>query len=96
MKSKPFLIPVGAAVAALTPGGASAVVNQSGSVIRSQAPEASKPDMDSAVGKMMYQVGPEEHALLLKRSETGNLYAQHQSHASHGSHGSHVSHRSGY
>jgi hypothetical protein len=98
MNSRPFLIPVGAAVAALFPGNAPAAVGENETIAKEdKAPvQASKPDIDSAVAKMLYQIGPEEHALVLKKAEGGNIYAQHYSHSSHGSHGSHSSHRSGY
>src|SRR3546814_2201006 len=46
---------------------------------------------DAVVQKITYQINNGEHGLLMKRAETGVLYAYHQSHRSHGSHGSHRS-----
>jgi hypothetical protein len=97
MSSKSFLISVGAAVAALftgqTASKSEAVANSANTP---QTPETPKSTLAGVVGQMLYEIGPDQHALVLKKSETGSVYAQHRSHASHGSHGSHGSHRSGY
>src|SRR3546814_9885065 len=89
MKSYKFLVPVGFAVAGISP--AHANVASSISEIKS----ASTNDVngqhtdDAVVQKITYQINNGEHGLLMKRAETGVLYAYHQSHRPHGSHGSH-------
>jgi hypothetical protein len=94
-KSKSFLIPVSAAVAALFPGWTAAAVTQHESIDSSldndQKAEAAKPNADTVVGKIPYQIGDEEHALVLRHPEHGGVYADHSSHASHSSHSSHRS-----
>lgn len=96
---KGFLVPVSVAVAALISEQAPAALSQNDVV--ASASDADKtsattpPVTDPVVGKMPYQVGADVHALVLKRSAQGQVYAQHKSHASHASHSSHGSHRSG-
>ena len=96
MSSKAFLIPVTAAIAALTSGQASAATTQNEIISTTDEagiPASLKASDDKAAGKILYQVGTEEHALVLKNSAMGTVYAQHGSHGSHGSHSSHSSGR---
>jgi len=101
MISKKFLIPVGAAVAALLPFQAQASLNQltpqdfaDGSLRTSLTV---KPVVtDPIIQELTYLMQSEMHALVLRQSSAGALYAQHGSHMSHQSHHSHQSHRSGY
>jgi hypothetical protein len=93
--SKSFLISVGSAVAALIAGQASAK-NEAVATARNspQAPDAlATSTLRDVVARLLYEIGSDRHALVLKKTETGGVYAQHSSHASHGSHGSH---RSGF
>lgn len=82
-----FLIPLGVAVAAIAP--ASAVLasplpaSGTNSSVRSAA--------DAVLQEVSYQIGTEEHLLLMKRSDAGEMYAYHRSHRSHRSHSSHRS-----
>lgn len=100
MSSKKFLIPVGAAVAALLPVGAQAIPTpqQTSDVAfgRSIVSAAGLQTNDPVFQTIQYLIGTEAHALLLRQPAPGVLYAAHGSHRSHGSHGSHGSHRSGY
>lgn len=99
MSSKRFLMPIGAAVAALLPTGAQAVLTPMQPEIPlgpSQLSVESRQTVDPIVQAMHYLLGSEAHALLLRQADSGVLYAGHGSHASHGSHGSHGSHRSGF
>ena|SRR6516225_5516761 len=92
---KSFLIPVSAAVAALFPGKSPAMVSQPDGPAEStnnvENAEARTANADAVVGKMLYEIGNEEHALALRRPAHGVVYADHQSHASHSSHSSHRS-----
>jgi hypothetical protein len=100
MGYKKFLVPVTAAIAALFSNTAQAITPPSGSVAHSPAPVRSTlaaPQSTEANFHMVnYQVGTEEHALIMRKSVSGLMYADHYSHSSHGSHSSHSSHRSGY
>jgi hypothetical protein len=100
MSSKKFLIPVGAAVAALTPVGVQAVSipqqNADVALGHRTSPASGLQTSDPVFQTIQYLIGPEAHLLLLRQPASGILYAQHGSHSSHGSHGSHRSHRSGY
>ncbi len=100
MSFKKFLIPVGAAVAALTPVGAQAVSTpqQTADVTLGHrtSPASGLQTSDPVFQTIQYLIGSEVHSLLLRQPASGILYAQHRSHGSHGSHGSHRSHRSGY
>lgn len=99
MSSKGFLVPIGIAVAALTAEQAPAAVSQDDVLKRATNADkmsaSPRPSADPVVGKIPFQIGADEHALVLKRSTLGQVYAQHASHSSHASHASHGSHRSG-
>ena len=89
MSGYKFLIPVGVAVAAIAtaqPSVASSVISAPS---RGTAKSANL--ADTVVGEINYQIGTEEHGLLMKRSEAGEIYAYHRSHRSHRSHSSHRS-----
>lgn len=99
MSSKQFLIPVGAAVAALLPVGVQALPPPAQLDVplrHSPLSVESGQTTDAVIKTMQYLLGSEAHSLLLRQAASGLLYAGHGSHASHGSHGSHGSHRSGY
>lgn len=85
-----FLIPLSAAVAAIAPAqiaiASPSPAATAGSSVRHAA--------DAVVQEISYQIGTEEHLLLMKRSDAGEIYAYHRSHRSHRSHSSHSSHRS--
>jgi hypothetical protein len=90
--SKSFLISVGAAVAALITGQTPAKSEAVATAAKTpQTPEGPKSTLAGAVGQMLYEIGPDQHALVLKKTEAGSLYAQHRSHSSHSSHSSHRS-----
>lgn len=94
MKKAKFLIPVSAAVAAIS-GNAQAcntIVDaeaQPSSVFDAAATNLLTPQ------KQVYLKGNELHALMMMPSASGEILAWHSSHASHESHSSHYSHRSG-
>lgn len=104
MLSPRFLIPLGAAVAALLPFKVQAALNppsteQSTDSALRVSPSANPTLGDPVIQEIAYMVQSEVHALLLRQSNSGILYAGHGSHRSHGSHeshSSHGSHRSGY
>lgn len=85
-----FLIPLSVAIAAVAPSqvvvASPSPAATSGASVRSAA--------DAVVQELSYQIGTEEHLLLMKRSDAGEIYAYHRSHRSHRSHSSHSSHRS--
>ena len=71
---------------------ATAIVNP---IVGSASESAVRKATDAIVRELAYQIGDDEHLLLMKRSEAGEIYAYHRSHRSHRSHNSHSSHRSG-
>lgn len=99
MTRKKFLIPIGSAVAALLPVDSHALANASHTEKfpsdEKQTASLVKPvDLDQVIKQLSYTTSSSEaHLLLVRRSNSGNLYAGHGSHVSHSSHGSH---RSGY
>src|ERR1041385_7466007 len=82
LKSFKFLIPVGVAAATLIGGQAKAE-------LKSEPVQVVQQQRTS-------DLSAPEQTLLMKVTDQGVMYAQHESHASHGSHGSHGSHRSGF
>lgn len=103
MNPRKFLLSVGIALAALAPNtiGAKAARLDPGSPDSpkgSLTPRLPGDDIkdtkrlrDSIVERLTYQTESEKHLLLLRRTGSGNIYADHSSHGSHGSHGSHSS-----
>lgn len=100
MSTKRFLIPIGAAIAALLPFKIQAAMTTSDAPLSSneslRVPTSKPAIADPIVQEMKYLMGSEAHSLLLRQSSIGTLYAGHGSHMSHYSHSSHRSHRSGY
>ncbi len=92
MKPFKFLVPVGVAAAALAGNAVKANVNTKSQPKIENLAETASP-ADQAFRKK-YVTDGEEHTLLMKVSNEGVLYAQHESHASHASHESHASHAS--
>lgn len=95
---KAFLVPVGVAVAALVSSQSHAALTSEPQTLleRGNLTGDVKESKDTVLKKLIYQLGEEQHALLLLKSGSGMIYAQHRSHVSHASHASHGSHRSGY
>lgn len=91
-----FLIPVGAAVAALLPVGVQALPAPGQSDV-TRGPSSLSVEHSQVLGPviqtMQYLLGSQTHALLLRQAASGVLYAGHESHVSHASHGSHRSGR---
>jgi len=81
VKSFKFLIPVGIAAATLIGG---------------QAKAELKSEPVQVVQQRTSDLNAPEQTLLMKVSNQGVVYAQHESHVSHYSHHSHYSHRSGF
>lgn len=100
MKTYKFLVPVGIAATALLGQSANATVTKA--TDKNVGPEPSSnaetltsvPNLATTPQTGKYIVNGEEHALTLKSSGQGVLYAQHDSHSSHSSHSSHTSHSS--
>lgn len=92
MKPYKFLVPVGVAAASLAGNAVKANVNIAGQPKMENLAETPSA-ADQAFAKK-YVIDGEEHTLLLKLSDQGVLYAQHESHSSHDSHASHASHQS--
>lgn len=91
MKNYKFLVPVGLAVAVVSPAQANIDPTITG-VIAPSGDAASKLNSnDAVIQRLVYQLGSDEHSLLMKRTEAGAVYAYHQSHSSHSSHSSHRS-----
>jgi hypothetical protein len=93
MKAK-FLVPVGAlaaamaaehASAAIAPPNASAEPHTSANVTAADAVRALEPQ------DLTVRAGGNAYGFVLKRTESGQLMAQHSSHSSHSSHYSHRS-----
>lgn len=95
--SKKFLIPVGLAATAL-------MANNAGAITKNKLTESDdkstttlanlNPERDGEITHIAeYLRGDEKHELLIKKSDTGLIFAGHASHSSHGSHGSHRSGR---
>jgi hypothetical protein len=92
MKPYKFLVSVGIAAAALAGNGLKTKVDtgdQSKIENLAETPSAAH----QAFAKK-YVADGEEHTLLMRLSDEGILYAQHDSHSSHDSHASHASHTS--
>jgi hypothetical protein len=103
MNPKKFLVSVGIALTALVPntiGAKAASVDPRSPEPHKESPTPSlaaedikdaKQLRDSIVERLIYQTESEQHLLLLRKTSSGNIYADHSSHGSHGSHGSHSS-----
>ncbi len=88
--SKNFLIPVGLAATALVSNNAVASQVQSNSDLKTKASVGDLAIVAKTTGTTVslfeYDKGAEKHELLMKRSESGLIFADHRSHGSHGSH----------
>ena len=95
---KRFLVPVGVAIAALISSESHASLTPQTKIPSEveKLTEDLRKSGDPVLQKLTYQLGEEQHALLLLKPASGIIYAQHGSHSSHASHSSHGSHRSGY
>jgi len=94
MKKFAFLVPVATAAAALGADASASTPPQTVTLDQHASKLALDPS-GSTISELTYVKGDELHALTMRRSESGQLFAQHRSHASHSSHSSHQSHRSG-
>ncbi|ARP79750.1 hypothetical protein CAL12_02185 [Bordetella genomosp. 8] len=94
MKKFAFLVPVATAAAALGADVSASVPPQT-ATLDQHAEKLALDRSASTISELTYVKGNELHALTMRRSEAGQLFAQHRSHASHSSHSSHQSHRSG-
>jgi len=93
MKKHAFLIPLAAAIAALTDSGSVAVTSDTSA--NSNTPENPGVAEHSASNSFVVQTSPERaDSFVLARSEDGLMFAAHESHSSHSSHASHASHAS--
>jgi len=95
MKKFAFLVPVAAAAAALSTEASANVPPQPTSEAKSLESQGAANSLAEQVSEISYTKGDELHSLMMRRTEAGQVFAQHMSHSSHGSHGSHQSHRSG-
>jgi hypothetical protein len=93
--SKKFLIPVAAAVAALSSGNPAEATQSSEAKVDTAKQQPTGPALGTDAQQMLYPQGDALHSLLLTRTEQGTVLAQHDSHFSHSSHSSHSSHYSG-
>jgi hypothetical protein len=100
MNPRKFLVSVGIALAALVPN----TIGAKAASLDPRSPDLPKESLtprlpgedtkqlrDSIVERLTYQTESEQHLLLLRKTGSGNIYADHSSHGSHGSHGSHSS-----
>ena len=100
MSYKKLIVPIGAALAALisnvTEAATVPVKSPSDSLELQGIAKTGTESVSAILQRLMYQIGEDAHTIMLHKSSSGALYAQHGSHSSHGSHQSHQSHRSGY
>ena len=94
MKKRDFLLPLVSLASAFTSGQALANVVYS-------APDSFQTNGESvknlqASNVVFVNKGDDKFSFVLKRADSGELIAWHQSHRSHSSHSSHRSHYSGY
>ena len=93
MKKKfAFLAPLAALTSAILAPTAEAVptsANEEGNLLKSQ-------DVNTRIGseKLSLTTNGDSYEFILRRDESGHLYAAHGSHSSHSSHSSHYSHYS--
>lgn len=94
--SKRFLVPVTAAIAALTANNTSATApNTSNKNLENNPVNMinSSPMSASPIQSVEYVKNGETHFLMMKKTDAGQVLAYHSSHASHASHSSHRSGR---
>jgi len=95
MKFK-FLVPISSLIGAITQQHAHAAVEQPNVPVAAPTEEAVKGIARATDGEQLVRAGDDNYSFVLKRTNSGELMAWHQSHSSHASHASHSSHRSGY
>jgi hypothetical protein len=96
MRSKaPIILPLAAAVAALSSGKADAIPSApaNGERVPQQGAEAAK---TLNVPNQFYNIDGDRFGLTVTQGADGAQFAQHYSHVSHASHSSHSSHSSHY
>ena len=91
MPKYPFLIPVAIAASAILVAQPASALVPTSSQKSSIALASPRQALDPVISEVLYQIGTDEHGLLMKRSEAGEIYAYHRSHRSHRSHSSHRS-----
>lgn len=94
-----FLVSIAAAVAALSGTSEAAIDKGQSTPVTQDAVEATAPDTvlrpnPLKEGELLLPIGDDIFKYVLKRGESGEIFADHQSHASHASHASHHSHYS--
>jgi len=95
MKKHAFLIPLAAAIAALTDSASTVAAATSDPSSNLNTPETLGVAQHSASNSFVVQTSPERaDSFVLARSEDGLKFAAHESHSSHSSHASHASHAS--
>ncbi len=92
--TKSFLVPVVAAIAALTSSPSFSSQQKAGPAPDASSNNSAKSSQDVAERMIQMVRGTELHDLILKSSASGQTYAYHSSHRSHSSHQSHSSHYS--
>lgn len=92
-KSKIVLLPLAAALAALS-GGASAATPANPSVEPTNGPTDTQLAAPKIQPNTIFKAGEDLLGLLVTTAADGTVVAQHSSHYSHSSHASHVSHAS--
>lgn len=95
--SKKFLVPISAAIAALTANNASATtptMSSNKDLANNSVNMANSSLMNvSPIQSVEYVKNGEAHLLMMKKIDAGQVLAYHSSHASHASHSSHRSGR---
>ncbi len=91
--SKSFLVPVVAAIAALTSSPSFSAQQKVAGTSDASTNNEAKSSQDTAERMIQMVRGNELHDLILKSSESGQTLAYHYSHSSHSSHSSHYSSR---
>jgi len=96
MSKKSFLVPIVAAIAALTSSPSFSAQQKISEVLSDPMTSKNSDSPQGGVSERMIQMvrGTELHDLILKSSASGQTYAYHSSHRSHSSHQSHSSHYS--
>ena len=93
MKKHAFLIPLAAAIAALTDFASTAATSDPSP--NSNTPETPGVAQQNALNSFVVRTSSERaDSFVLARSQDGLMFAAHESHSSHSSHASHASHAS--
>lgn len=95
MKKHAFLVPLAAAIAALTDFASTAAAATSDPSANSNTPETPGVAQQNALNSFVVRTSSERaDSFVLARSQDGLMFAAHESHSSHSSHASHASHAS--